>query len=212
MEESRRLFQVDIDRMRLAVVLCSEGDEHLGSIEVSRYILNPMQRGGTPSWMLEQQIPANNTLHPSKFAEVVEIHALIEAKHPESLNISMKRLLSAVSQRNDPIDSFIDALIVWENVFGTKSETGFRVTGSLARLLEEGNLANRLELQRELGKLYNIRSRLVHGEKEPDPEKSMEYRQRSIAIAIECLRCLYKDRQDLLTMNSEDRSKQLLLE
>jgi hypothetical protein len=211
-EEAHRAFQHSLDQVRLAVLLCSEGEEYLGSIEVSRFIFNPTQPGGSATWAMDQRQPASYLIPQTKSDEVKEWHALIGTKHPDSLNIAMKRLLSAASQRTDSNDAFIDALIVWENAFGTTTETAFRVTGALAKLLEPDDMEKRLELQKELANLYGIRSRLVHGAKEPTASKSLEYRQRAISIAIDCLRKLYRERPDLLAANSEDRSKRLLLE
>ncbi|WP_165788258.1 HEPN domain-containing protein [Arthrobacter glacialis] len=211
-EESHRAFQHSLDQVRLAILLCSEGEEYLGSVEVSRFIFNPTQPGGSATWTMDQRQPASYIIPQTKFDEIKEWHSLIGTKHPDSLNIAMKRLLSAASQRADSNDAFIDALIVWENAFGTTTETAFRVTGALAKLLEPDDMEKRLELQKELANLYGIRSRLVHGAKEPAASKSWEYRQRTISIAIDCLRRLYRERPDLLSISSEDRSKRLLLE
>lgn len=123
----------------------------------------------------------------------------------------MKRLLSAVTSRRDSNDALIDALIAWENIFGTRTETTFRVTASLAKILSE-TPEERVELQRELGKLYQVRSSMVHGAKEPDPDSAAKNRERVIRVAIAALRALYLERPELLSMSPEDRSKRVLLE
>lgn len=212
MEEAQRTFQHGLDQVRLSILLSSNDDEYLGSNEVCRFVANPSQPGGSSAWTMDTRTPLSFVLPVNRSQDVVDWHKLINVKHPESLNIAMKRLLSAASSRFDSNDAFIDALIVWENAFGTRTETTFRVTGALAKLIEPDDFAKRHKLQKELSTLYGVRSSLVHGGKEPDASKSWEYRQRSIAVAIDCLRRLYKDRPDLLAISSEDRSKTLLLE
>ena len=212
MEEVQRTFQHGIDQIRLSILLSSKGDEYLGSNEVGRFAADPTRPGGFSTWAMDARIPASYVLSGDQKQDVVNWHRLITVKHPESLDIAMKRLLSSASTRFDFNDAFIDALIVWENAFGTKQETTFRVTGALAKLIEPEDFSKRAALQKELSALYGVRSALIHGAKEPNAEKSWAYRQRSIGIAIDCLRKLYKDRPDLLAINSEERSKTLLLE
>lgn len=212
MEEAQRTFQHGLDQIRLSILLSSRGDEYLGSNEVCRFVADPTRPGGFSTWAMDARIPASFVLAGDRKQDVVSWYRLITVKHPESLDIAMKRLLSSASTRFDSNDAFIDALIVWENAFGTKQETTFRVTGALAKLIEPSDFSKRNILQKELSTLYGVRSALIHGGKEPNAAKSWEYRRRSIGIAIDCLRKLYKDRPDLLAINSEERSKVLLLE
>lgn len=212
MEEAQRTFQHGIDQIRLSILLSSREEEYLGSNEVGRFVADPTRPGGFSTWAMDARIPASFVLAGEQKQEVVSWYRLVAVKHPESLDIAMKRLLSSASTRFDSHDAFIDALIVWENAFGTKQETTFRVTGALAKLIEPDDFSKRNILQKELSALYGVRSALIHGGKEPSAARSLEYRQRSIGIAIDCLRKLYKDRPDLLAINSEERSKILLLE
>jgi len=164
------------------------------------------------NWQTDPRVPASYELKEGQGAEVVRFHGLIQEKHPDSLDIAMKRILGAVSQRWDATDAFIDAVVVWENAFGTSTETTFRVTGAIAKLLEPGSADDRAKLQKELKGLYETRSRLVHGAKEPKPEEAWAQRERTIAIALDVLRKLYTERPDLLELSSDLRSAQLLLE
>ncbi|WP_248704231.1 HEPN domain-containing protein [Curtobacterium sp. MWU13-2055] len=212
-EESYRALQRRIDRVRLGLLLASTSKgELLATGEVSRYIADPTQPGGSSSWETDARAPASYELTQPLGKEAVRWHKLVLDKHPESLNIAMKRLLGAVSQRWDAADAFIDAVIVWENAFGTQQETTFRVTASIAKLLEPGSTDDRLKLQTELKKLYSARSMLVHGSKEPKPEVAWAQKERAIEIALQLLRTLYAERPDLLELTSEERGAQLLLE
>jgi hypothetical protein len=49
--------------------------------------------------------------------------------------MSIRRILRAVSERKEPEDTLIDAVIVWENLFGSSQETTLRVTMSVAWML-----------------------------------------------------------------------------
>lgn len=211
-QESHRTLQRRVDRVRLSLLLASEGAELLGTTEVSRFIADPTQPGGIVNWQMDPRVPASYELKEGQGAEVVRFHGLIQEKHPDSLDIAMKRILGAVSQRWDATDAFIDAVVVWENAFGTSTETTFRVTGAIAKLLEPGSADDRAKLQKELKGLYETRSRLVHGAKEPKPEEAWAQRERTIAIALDVLRKLYTERPDLLELSSDLRSAQLLLE
>lgn len=212
MQEPYLTLQRRIDRVRLSILLASSGSEYLATSEVSRYVADPTQHGGGASWQMDERSPASYPLTKEQASDVSRLHKLVSEKHPESLDIAMKRILSAVSQRWDATDAFIDAVIVWENAFGTTTETTFRVTGAIAKLLESSNLEARFTLQKELKRLYETRSRLVHGAKEPKPEESWAQRERAISIAIDVLRELYTNRPDLLSMPSDARGASLLLE
>lgn len=211
-QEGYRTLQRRIDRVRLSLLLASDANELLATSEVSRFIADPTQPGGISNWRSDTRVPASHPLGEDRVAEVLRFHGLVQEKHPESLDIAMKRILSAVSQRWDATDAFIDAVIVWENAFGTSTETTFRVTGSIAKLLEPENAGERAKLQKELKRLYEARSRLVHGAKEPKPEDAWAQRERTITVALDVLRRLYSERADLLELSSELRSAHLLLE
>ncbi|MFJ3989924.1 hypothetical protein ACIPWY_14860 [Streptomyces sp. NPDC090032] len=210
-DEAIRSFEYSLEKVRLSLLLCSDGSNLIAPKEESRLLFDPTTLGGIAQWSVSEHIPSNTEIADGKSDEVVEMYDLIRKKHSESLNIAMKRLLSAASSRRDSNDALIDALIAWENMFGTRSETTFRVTASLAKILE-GEADARRDLQRELNKLYAVRSSMVHGAKEPGPEAAAANRDRVIRVAIDGLRCLYRERPDLLAMPSEERSKAVLLE
>lgn len=211
-QEAYRTLQRRIDRVRLSILLASEGSEYLATSEVARYVADPTQPGGGSNWQMDERSPASYLITKEQAAEAERLHKLVSEKHPESLDIAMKRILGAVSQRWDATDAFIDAVIVWENAFGTTTETTFRVTGAIAKLLETSSPESRATLQKELKKLYETRSRLAHGAKEPKPEEAWAQRERAISIAIDVLRELYTNRPDLLEMPSDMRGASLLLE
>lgn len=210
--EVSRSFAHKLDLVRLSLFLAAPPEEPWLAREVARYITDALTHGGTSSWDPGFASVPTHELPEEDFDAVREWHSLVKNKHVPSLNIGMRRLLSASTMRTDPIDAFVDAVICWESLFGVQTETTFRVTGSIAKLLESTNLTKREELHKELKDLYSRRSRLVHGGSEPKPEEVAKVRQRAIDVAADCLRALYRDRADLLELASDARGARLLLE
>ncbi|MBQ0830847.1 HEPN domain-containing protein [Streptomyces tagetis] len=209
--EAHRSFNADIDKARLSLLLCSEGENFLATREHSRFFSDPTSLGGISA--VESGSPI--VCHDVSFeiiSEAVQLHRIVRNVHPDSLDIAMRRVLLAASSRDEVADSLIDALVAWENMFGTSQETTFRVTASLAKLVESDQAARR-EFQKVLSKIYSTRSKLVHGAKElPLDDASYKQRVKAIRVAIDGLRSLYVDRNDLLGLKSEERSMRLLLE
>jgi hypothetical protein len=110
----------------------------------------------------------------------------------------------------DPSHSLIDAVIAWENLVGTSTEVTFRVSASLAKLCEE-DPTKRLALQKELSKIYGIRSRLVHGALVA-PDVLSKASASAIGTAVRALRASYARGREWLALKSEERSNSILLE
>lgn len=210
--EAHRAFTHSLDLVRLALLLASPPSTPWLARETARYVADLTSHGGSVSW---DPTPVGLPLHdvPADEYETVQgWHSWITRKHMPSLDIGVRRLLSAATMRTDPIDGFVDAVICWESLFGVQTETTFRVTGSIAKLLEPENPRGREALQRELKGLYAKRSRLVHGGPEPSPEEAIQLRQRAIDVATDCLRIFYRDRDDLIGLASDARGARVLLE
>jgi hypothetical protein len=86
-----------------------------------------------------------------------------------------------------------------------------RFGSPLSTLLEPDSSTARLALQKRLKKIYEKRSRVVHGAVYLSPEEASEVRNGALKLAIEMLRKLYSSRTDLLGFKSEERSTQILL-
>lgn len=155
----------DASRARMSILLASNEGETLVTGQSFVSWSNPVDSG-------HQQIHAPNPWRPSLYwarplqpedeANIRHWEALL-AKAPQGLDTGQERLLSAVNERDNPIDGFIDAVIVWENLFGAAGETTLRVCGSLAHVLEPNDAGKRLALYKDTKKLYEKRSKLVHG-------------------------------------------------
>jgi Apea-like HEPN len=130
--------------------------------------------------------------------------------HSDSLQVAERRLVSAISQRIDKADALIDAVIAWESMVGTRSESVFRITAALARLLAP-RAEERAGLRRQLQKLYDTRSRVVHGDL-VDPSEVTAAAERAIDTGLRTLRALYSRGGDWLTARSSERADRLILE
>lgn len=124
------------------------------------------------------------------------------------VTIAVDRLLRAMWEPEWP-DALIDAVIAWENLMGTTTETSFRVTAALTVLCEDDPQA-RLATRRRLGGAYDARSRVVHGE--AAPADLHHHHHTAVEYGLEALRRLIEHRNDLLSLTrSSKRADQLLL-
>jgi hypothetical protein len=201
-----------VDLTRLAILLSAAEDKAWALSQVSSLIVDPSAPGGISQWTGQRFAASHGELDEGAAEQINNWWTKLETEHPVSLDIAMRRVLSAAANRLDPIDGFVDAVVAWENCFGTSTETTFRVTASLSMLLEPESGSTRLALQKKLKKLYEKRSRVVHGALQLSPKDASELRNDALDIATRCLRQLYTDRTDLLALRSEERSVKILLD
>lgn len=201
--------QRDIDSVRLAMLLASNDEEFIAPSFVFTTQFNPLGPG------------RNSTLNPYKWPiaqfPVQTIHAdqarLMQdwfvrlSDTPKTLDVSIKRLLSAVTERRDAADAFIDAVMVWENLFGAKQETTLRIKGAMSLLLEPKNSAKRKIIMKSISELYDKRSRLVHGSPYVDLANIQEDRTISIYYALESFKKVLTRKSLLMAQDSESRGQ-----
>ena len=143
-------------------------------------------------------------------AQLAKWATIVEANAVPAIALGTRRTVLA-SQRLDPVDAFVDTIIAWENLFGSRQgDATLRVAASFANLLSEGD-AGATDLFKQARDLYGLRSEVVHGSKDLDPETAWTSFQQSFGLLRRALRRLYTDRQDLLRMDSGQRSQRLLL-
>lgn len=208
--EAARSFVRKVDLTRFSLLLASGSHEPWLLKETARYIANPIHPGGHSSWDTTPIGLPSHSIGVDKFSHVSDWHRRVISKHQNSLDIGMRRLLLA-GTRSDPIDAFVDAVVAWENMFGARTETTFRVTASIAKILAK-EVGARKTLLDELKKIYTKRSSLVHGGAEPKIQEVWALRNRAMEVATECFRTVYRDRPDLLELTSDARGALLALE
>ncbi len=166
-----------------------------GDIECSTRLLGPV---------------INTDSDPNESLENIEEWVrIVEQAHTPSVDIAAKRLVSAVAHRTDVTDALIDVVMIWENLLGTSNEVTFRVSASLAKLIEK-DPNKRIALKKSLSKIYSVRSRIVHGSSVSVQEVTSAYSD-AIDATIRALRECYLKGSDWLSLSSTERSDKVLL-
>lgn len=139
----------------------------------------------------------------AKFSRLIE-----KGWHP-SLHIANNRLIRATSERDDPVDSLIDAVIGLESLFGrSASELSQRVSMATARLLAPDQEAG-VALYRRIRDLYQKRSGVVHGTLDLKEREAAALAQEVIELLARSLREFFSVRPDLIA--DENRGERLAL-
>jgi hypothetical protein len=170
----------------------------------------PRDSASRQSLNIHGAVPPELHLDDADLAGIAEISERLNHV-PTQLSLGISRIIRAAVERDDPMDSFVDAVIAWENLVGAKTETTFRVCGALAVLLEPTDLTSRKVLLKSLKGDYNKRSRLVHGGEEPKPEELGLLRDRALDVAIQAMKTVLQNAQLAGLKSSEERSDAILL-
>jgi hypothetical protein len=139
--------------------------------------------------------------------------ALVHANYSSKLDIAVRRTLSAATERADPTDGLIDAVIAWENLFGSGSgESTLRVSASVAWLLGT-NAPERAAIRDQVKKIYDLRSKVVHGSRALGSKEATDRRSEAVDLTLRTLRTIFRDRRDLLTCkDSSARSAKVIID
>jgi hypothetical protein len=99
------------------------------------------------------------------YAPVQESIDRVASVRTSSIDVAIRRLLSAHIDRHTPADQLIDIVIAWENLFGPRSQKKITrtVSTALGNLLSDGSNRTADAIRREASRIYALRSRLVHG-------------------------------------------------
>lgn len=163
-----------------------------------------------PPWVHAPSGPIHPaTLSASDLAAIAEYVEELEEATPR-LDVALTRIVRVASEHRDPHDSLVDAVIAWENLFGSRSETTFRVCAALAWILEPDNEESRRKLFKKANDIYELRSRIVHGSADADIESANDYSKDALYIAVQAFRRIHAD-PTLAGMRSTSRSKEVLL-
>jgi Apea-like HEPN len=208
-----------ITQVRFAMALASHQRRLIGPIWLYTVFRNPLTgRGGNslhgfndPSSTFPSQV-----IDPI-VAQSIARYCIATGSLDQSLRVGRRRILQAISERNDPIDSFIDFVIAWESLVGSSENTSYVVAAAMSLLLAPGNVQKRKSLYSQIRKLYNNRSGLVHGTIGHDVEnKSFKladvrtYADASGRLAIDAFKRVLR-RPELVGLSAQERSRMILL-
>lgn len=211
--DTRKEIASLIDNIRLAFLLAIP-DRAPALHTIWSEFIAPISYGNGGSWDPYAQVMTGLSPVTIDSAEAESWRKWLEIIHRylvPGVGVAVRRMLAAVSQRRSPEDVLVDAVIVWENLFGAKTETTMRVSASLAWLLGK-SAEDRMQRYKEYKDIYNFRSKLVHGDPKPDPVKVQMYSRRAVEVSIEALREILENQPSLFEIgNSDDRSLALIL-
>jgi hypothetical protein len=207
-----RIIEQRIENLRLGLALSNDLEPRATVLQAWIRIFNPLHTG-VVGWrnpaLMRNMYPRK--LSQDEVSEWRKWATMISEGRNKSVDVSIRRALLAISDRNAPEDMLVDAVIVWENLFGAKQETTMRVTSSLAWLLGEST-QDRQAKQRTYKAIYELRSGIVHGSRELRSAAELTKPAESLEIALQALRVVFRDRPDLLELHdSALRSNNLLL-
>lgn len=208
-------FRRRLEGVQLAALLAT--DRPAGSWVAARlawtWTGDPFGQGPHIGWSDVRSLPGfmPNELSSDECDEVGEWAQLVDSQWAPRIDIAVRRLLSAANARTDMADRLVDAVIVWENLFGTsQGEPRLRISAALAWLMAN-DAAGREALQLQLKNIYDYRSRIVHGGK-PDDSALAEQANIALTHALAALRTLFRDRPDVLALpDGATRSLRLIM-
>lgn len=203
-----------VSRARMAALLCSVDGNVLAIGEDFQSWPNPLANGGgltlSPTQM-PRTLRSSPPLSADNEADIREWDSIL-GDIPIGLKTGQQRLLTAVSERHHPHDAFIDAVVVWETLFGGKAETQLRVCAALAHLLEPDNPEQRYALFLRTKKMYDTRSKLVHGgNHQLSYAQATELRDEALGIALNAWRTILRTESLLKCADSAVRSNMVIM-
>jgi len=210
LEQARKKLDILQENASLTFALSIERDPPVSLALAWTLIFDPLSQGTSISWNYKPHLPMPYFLLSSSQVESIKYWAkVIKRSSDQKIRIAIRRILSSINERTNPIDGFIDSVIAWENLFGGNAELSYRISISISKLLEESQ-EHRLEIQKKIVSYYNDRSKIVHGVKDITYEEAVRKRNECLLIALASLRKLYVEHQDILS--DPDRSKKLALQ
>lgn len=209
------LLERKVDTIRLAILLTANLDATTTTTVTWRAKKDPLSWTPVHSFPSVREGPSMlpRQFSPTELEDWVAWIRRVHANRHPSVDVAVRRTISATSHRLDPADALIDLVIAWENLFGSRQgEPALRIAASLGWLL--GGAADEREAVRStVATLYDLRSDLVHGNRAVPPREATMALRIARDLTISVLRTLYEHRTDLLRMSGgADRSRNLVMD
>lgn len=209
LEQARKKLELSRENLSFTFALAINRTPAIGINQAWSLVFDPLSHGINISWSNSARSPMPHYLLKSSEIEAITYWAkIINDSDNEKIRLAIRRILSSINDRMNPIDGFIDSIIAWENLFGGNSELSYRISVSIAKLLK-GSAEERLELQSKVVKYYTERSKIVHGVKEISHDVAVQKRDECLQIALDAIKKLYIEHRNLLS--DTERSKKLAL-
>jgi hypothetical protein len=200
-------------RLRFSLMLAVERTSRAQLVPTWLTFSEPLEYGQSMEWNdpREGAIIAPTQLTDAEVVTWREWYDKLSESPVSNIELALTRILRAVAERRESSDVLVDAVIAWENLFGTKDgEPTFRVTACIAKLLAP-SIKDRLPLKSRLGKIYALRSKVVHGSGSISSD-DQPLCQEALDTAIMAVKHLIGERMDILALaDGAQRSAALLL-
>jgi hypothetical protein len=187
-------------------------EEPISVEKISSFIFDPLIYGNSISSNIYQKTiftPIEMTEQEGK--DIVEWYNTVSKIPDKKIALAKRRLQSALTERENPIDGLVDCVIGLENLFGERSEISFSVAIAVSKLLEK-NGNKRKEIFSDVKKIYSLRSKFIHGgDNTSNNDEMMVKRNQAASYLIQCFRKLYLEHEQLLQLDSRERSTELAL-
>ncbi|MBI3600957.1 MAG: hypothetical protein HY097_10015, partial [Nitrospinae bacterium] len=198
------------ENLGLTFTIAIERTPPVGITPAWTLIVDPLSSGTTISWNPRLNSPVSFYIcNVNDKNSIRKWCSTINNIEDSKIRIAIRRILSSINERMNPIDGFVDSVIAWENLFGGNAELSFRISSAIARLLKDDE-ESRHALQKKIVDFYNDRSKIVHGVKEITHEEAVNKRNECLGIALSCLRALYRTKPELIS--DPERAKKLILQ
>lgn len=201
-----RAFDTMTENLRLGLLL-SSAQPAPSVYPTWRAVLEPLSFGRTIGW----DDPARAVgLHPTRLtdSEVAAWQEWVDrvSAHRQHISIAVRRILLAINERTRPEDVILDAVIVWENLFGVDERNGTTeaVTDALACLLHSSE-PGRNDARRLYRTIYGRRSDIVHGARTLEDQTLRSTASDAVSVAVAALQHLFEHRPDILALTNSAR-------
>lgn len=204
--QTARALDIVTENLRLGLLL-SSAQSTPSVYPTWRTVFEPLSFGPSIGWNDSARAAG---LHPTRLtdSEVVSWQEWVDrvSAHRQHVSIAVRRLLLAINERTRPEDVLLDAVIVWENLFGVDERNGTTeaVTDALACLLHS-NKVDRDDARRRYRTIYSRRSDIVHGARTFDDQTLRSIATDAVSVAIAALRHLFERRPDILALTNSTR-------
>ncbi|WP_413450481.1 hypothetical protein AA0Y32_07440 [Georgenia phoenicis] len=160
--------------------------------------------GGVSQW--QSQLRSTSS---ADFGDVERWHQLI-SQTPAALEVSRRRVVSALASRSDPLDALVDAVVAWESIFSGAPETQMRTVLPSCKLLSTED--DSAKLLTSMKRVYRMRSDLVHGKQSKASQNDvLEARDDALRWVLRLLQLIYSEMPHLLNLNAAQRSDLILV-